>query len=460
MLGILATLSVIIYGLLAIAMDPMDDLRMSTSPDKPALIEARVKLLSLDKPWYERYWQWLTNLVQGDPGTAWRTQQPVAEILPGAVWTSIQLIFAATVFSILLGVTIGVISALRQYTAFDYTITFVSFVLYSLPSFWVAVLLKQYLAIELNNFINDPQLSVIGVLVTSLIAALFWAGILGGAMKRRAIVFTTAFVVTLGTLVYIVKSGWINNPSIGFLGIGITGAAAAVVFTMILAGLKNKRALGASLTTAAVGLISYFAMTWLFATYEMTYGFIFWLLVIAIVISVAIGWLWGGPDKSLSMRISALTGLVISVLIYFDAVMSVWVPYNKSTAINNRPIATIGSVTPNLGGDFWITQLDRFTHLLLPSVVLVLISFATYVRYERGATLEVLNQDYIRTARAKGLPERVVIVRHALRNALMPLASIIPVDIVSLIGGAVITETIFGWAGMYALLDPRIQVNA
>ena len=142
-------------------------------------------------------------------------------------------------------------------------------------------------------------------------------------------------------------------------------------------------------------------------------------------------------------------------------------------------------------------QLDRFTHLLLPTIALVLISFASYTRYQRGSMLEVLNQDYIRTARAKGLSERVVVVRHALRNALMPLASIVPVDIITLIGGAVITETIFGWAGMgqlfidslqncevdpvmayvmitgalamvanlvadllYAVLDPRIRVNA
>ena len=64
---------------------------------------------------------------------------------------------------------------------------------------------------------------------------------------------------------------------------------------------------------------------------------------------------------------------------------------------------------------------------------------------------EVMNQDYVRTARAKGLNERTVVVRHAMRNALLPIATIVPVDITALIGGAVITEQVFAWAGMGAL---------
>ena len=83
---------------------------------------------------------------------------------------------------------------------------------------------------------------------------------------------------------------------------------------------------------------------------------------------------------------------------------------------------------------------------------LILISFASYTRYTRASMLEVMNQDYIRTARSKGLTERTVVMRHALRNALLPLASIVPIDIITLLGGAVITETVFGWQGMGALL--------
>jgi peptide/nickel transport system permease protein len=71
--------------------------------------------------------------------------------------------------------------------------------------------------------------------------------------------------------------------------------------------------------------------------------------------------------------------------------------------------------------------------------------------------LEVMNQDYIRTARAKGLTQRTVIVRHALRNALIPIATIIALDIGALIGGAVITEYVFGWSGMGQLFQQGLE---
>ena len=131
-----------------------------------------------------------------------------------------------------------------------------------------------------------------------------------------------------------------------------------------------------------------------------------------------------------------------------DRVLQGWEAYMIGQHHQQRPIATIGSSTPNLGGDFWISQFDKWTHLLLPTIALVLISFAGYTRYQRGSMLEVMDQDYIRTARSKGMSERIVLIRHALRNALLPLASIVPVDFITLIGGAVITETIFNWAGM------------
>ena len=103
--------------------------------------------------------------MRGDFGLAWKTMQPVGAIVQSAVATSIQLIFAATIISILTGVTIGLISALRQYTTFDYVITFISFLLYSLPVFWVAVLLKQFFAIGANDYIANPSINWVAVLV-------------------------------------------------------------------------------------------------------------------------------------------------------------------------------------------------------------------------------------------------------------------------------------------------------
>ena len=288
-----------------------------------------------------------------------------------------------------------------------------------------------------------------------------------------------------------------SNPQIGIVGIALGSLAAALVVTSLFAGINNRRALYSALTAAVVGAIVWWPLQWLFVLVEMNWLWMVGLLALAMVICAGIGWLYGGPDRNVSMRGAMIVGLFTSVLIFLDRVLQTWPQYYNASEINGRPIATLGAQTPGLNADFWMAQLDRATHLLLPTIALVLISFATYTRYERGAMLEVLNQDYIRTARAKGLSERVVIVRHALRNALMPLASVVPVDFITLIGGAVITETIFSWAGMgrlfidsmnnqevdpvmfyimltgalamianliadflYAIIDPRIRVNA
>jgi len=98
--------------------------------------------------------------------------------------------------------------------------------------------------------------------------------------------------------------------------------------------------------------------------------------------------------------------------------------------------ATKGSVT------------DRAVHLIMPTLVLALVSMAGWGRFVRSSMLEVLRQDYVRTARAKGLAEKVVIAKHALRNALIPLVTIITFEIPILFGGAIITETVFGYPGM------------
>ena len=97
---------------------------------------------------------------------------------------------------------------------------------------------------------------------------------------------------------------------------------------------------------------------------------------------------------------------------------------------------------------FWAKVGDTVQHLFLPAVSIALISIAAYSRYQRASMLEVLHSDYLRTAKAKGLTRRRVIVKHALRNALIPVVTLVSLDIAALLGGAVITESIFAWPGM------------
>lgn len=92
--------------------------------------------------------------------------------------------------------------------------------------------------------------------------------------------------------------------------------------------------------------------------------------------------------------------------------------------------------------------LDIARHMVLPVLTMVIIGFAGLTRYVRSGTIEVLRQNYIRTARAKGLPERVVLFKHALRNSLLPLITILGMTIPDLFAGAFIIETIFAWPGM------------
>jgi len=91
---------------------------------------------------------------------------------------------------------------------------------------------------------------------------------------------------------------------------------------------------------------------------------------------------------------------------------------------------------------------DRLAHIAMPAAVLSLATVASWSRYIRSGVLDTLGQDYIRTARAKGLSRAAVLIRHALRNAMIPAVTIIALDLASVISGAVITETVFSWPGI------------
>ena len=121
-----------------------------------------------------------------------------------------------------------------------------------------------------------------------------------------------------------------------------------------------------------------------------------------------------------------------------------------------------GMVNTSLAGDdfgtptYWAffhahtvtAVVDLLQHLAMPALVLAAVGIAGDSRFMRGQMLEVLNQDYVRTAKAKGLPQRTVVWKHALRNAVLPIITNIGLTLPGLIGGAVVTEQIFGWPGM------------
>ncbi len=494
--------TLIMYVLVDIAIDPLYDLRTSTAPNKGELIAARTAELRLNDPVLARYFSWLQGsagcLVGNcDLGVNWRTNQPVTELLGGAVANTLQLVTFAALVAIVLGAMVGLVSALRQYTGFDYSVTFMSFLFYSLPVFWVAVLAKAFLAIKFNDFLAEPHIPTWAIVGLAAFWGLALSAAVAGDRVRRLTTFAGAAGVVVIACLYFNLTDWFINPSLGIVLVALMGAGAAVAITVLSTGLRNRRALGAALTVAGIGVALYYPMLYFWNAVDESWLMMAGLAVVSILVGVGVGFAWGGPDRSQSARTAGLTALPVAGLLFIDRVMQSWEAYTNSSLIRGRPIATIGSETPNLDGSFWFFTIDQFTHLILPSLTLILISFAGYTRYSRASMLEVMNQDYIRTARAKGLTERTVIMRHAFRNAMLPLASVVPVDIITLVGGAVLTETVFGWFGMgrlfvaslgdaqidpvmayilivgilavfanfvadlvYAVLDPRIRVSA
>lgn len=274
---VLIVSSFIVFMLVASSGDPLGDLLLRPGVTK-GMVEARRRQLGLDKPPIVRYARWVKGIAKADLGKSLRSNEDVGPILLRALAVTLRLVVFATLIAILLAVVIGVLQGLYQYRKFDYVMTFFAFLFFSMPTFWLAAVLKD----------------------------------------------------------------------------------------------------------------------------------------IGIRINIAVG---------------------------------------------TRIFFTVGEQTPNLLGRSWAIWLDRIGHLLLPSLTLVLIQMAAWSRFQRAGMLEVLNADYIRTAYAKGLSRRRVIFRHALRNALIPVVTVTAIDFAAILGGAVITETVFGWAGMGRLLLQALEVQ-
>ena len=225
------------------------------------------------------------------------------------------------------------------------------------------------------------------------------------------------------------------------------------------------------------------------------------LLLVASILGSILGVLAGAWGAVRQYRISdhvvsAGSFLILSVPVFVIAITLEIVAVKINQAAGHRVFVYTGEVTPGLQGDFWAHLWDRLNHLLLPSISLILAEIAIFSRYQRSAMLDVLGADFVRTAQAKGLRRRTALLKHALRTALIPSATLFAYNIGLLFVGATFTEKIFGWHGMgewlvdsitqsdvnavaavscftavlvllagllsdifYALLDPRIRVN-
>lgn len=450
--------SVLMFLLTINSGDPLKDLRENPDPRAEAMMRARTLAMGLDDPDVVRYWNWLQGVLgcftgQCDLGTTVNGSSVLA-LTSQAAGSTLRLVTLATLLAIVVGVGLGILTAIRQYSGFDYSVTFGAFLFFALPVFWAAVLLKEFGAIRYNNWIAEGQYAPGTILVIAAVVAGLLQGILGGSNRRRLITATTSFIFIAVIMFVFNAVDWYRNPVFGPVMVLLVAAAAGVLTTALVTGLKNRRVLYAALTTAVVGTVAYLAFAYSGVLTEPTWIVMAGLFVLTIVISVAIGYLWGDYAKRESMTVTAITGVLTSLLVVADQLIGHWASF---LGLKSRPISTIGAETPQFSGGFWESMLDKGAQLLLPTLLLALVSIAGHSRYTRASMLEVMNQDYVRTARSKGLSEREVIVKHAFRNALIPITTIVAFDFAGLIGGAVITERVFGWKGMGQLFQQGLE---
>ncbi len=464
MLVIVFGASFLAYNLQAYSSDPLSAFGESTAINKDYLIAKTIRDLQLDVPPPIRYFSWLRGIVAGlwgdfDMGLS-RSNIPVSEILAMAIPVTIKLVITATFLAIVFGISVGMITAIRQYSRFDYTMTFFSFLLFSLPIFWVAVLLKEFMAIQFNDFLADPRIPPVVVMLASLVFGFVLAGFAGGTRVQFFSVLAGAALFAGLVLTYVSATQWFLEPSLGIFGVSFLALCNAVIVIQLITGLDSKKGRNAGIGTAIAIAVLYYPLQLVMSADASVLNVIA-VFSITITVGILIGIAVSKIDRRVYMRIGLFTALISTFPIIIDRFMAEFSDYLNSDAVNGRPVPTLGQandlLTPEQLDNFWISGLDTALHLVLPTIALTLISFAGYVRFSRGSLLEVLNMDYIRTARAKGLNERTVIVRHGMRNAMLPLTTILVNDFAGLIGGAIITEGVFAWKGMGQVFNDAIR---
>ena len=167
--------------------------------------------------------------------------------------------------------------------------------------------------------------------------------------------------------------------------------------------------------------------------------------ILAVVIAIAVGVIAAVKQYSIfDYSTTTLSFIGFSTPVFWLALILQIIFTNIYLNFDYRIFYTSGLSSPN-PGNFWV---DRLQHLALPIITLTVIEIAQFGRYMRAAMLEVVNSDYVRTARAKGLREGKVVMRHAFRNALIPLVTVVALNFGALFGGVFATETVFAIDGM------------
>jgi peptide/nickel transport system permease protein len=182
-------------------------------------------------------------------------------------------------------------------------------------------------------------------------------------------------------------------------------------------------------------------------------------MLLAVLLALVVGVVSAVRRAGITDHALTLVSVVFLSLpvFWFAVLLKDYLAVDLNTALGRRLLFTMGESTPNLRGGLWTHLGDALGHLVLPTLVLALSVYPPWSRFSRASMVEVLDSDYVRLARAKGLPRHRVLTHHALRTALIPLSTVVAVDFAGLVGSTVITEQIFTWQGMGTMLLDGIR---
>ncbi|MER7134304.1 ABC transporter permease [Streptosporangium saharense] len=181
-------------------------------------------------------------------------------------------------------------------------------------------------------------------------------------------------------------------------------------------------------------------------------------MVVAVLLALVVGLVSAVRRYSvIDYGFTFLGFLLLSMPAFWLAILLKQQAIDVNDAVGVSLFYTVGDSSIPAPTGFADTVRDVFGHLVLPTIVLAMTAFAPWSRYVRSSIIEVLQSDYVRLARAKGLGRRTVLVRHALRTALIPLTTVVGLDLAVLFSGAVVTETVFQWRGMGSFLLTAVR---
>jgi len=172
--------------------------------------------------------------------------------------------------------------------------------------------------------------------------------------------------------------------------------------------------------------------------------------LLSIVLAVAVGIVAALRKGKLTDHAATVTNFIFLAAPVFvvGLLLKEFVAIPVNQHLNRILFYTNGDQSPTLSGSFLQRFPDYAAHTALPTITLILATYSSWAIYQRASILETMDSDYVRLARAKGIPPRQVLFRHIFRNALIPVTTVIALDFAAVLGGAVITEIVFGWQGL------------